>query len=274
MFHSREIWNIYWPAICFRASAGLFWSRWCWRSTATGGSLRTVEAAKCCDVFRNVASRSSFLVTNIANLKKPQWETGGKQPGRLQSAVITILSQFVIEIVIIRSDHCDHKVWSLQISYFSDHTVDDCWCCDTLLPSPPYICNPMLCCCVCLSLTHTMQTYVTRALCMIFVLKSNPMLRRAACRDQTAVSCPSNVSNVYNSYNVVTIVQCLQLVQCRAMFAMFTTRTHSLFRCWGYIHMLYTYAFLQCCNAKSATSAASAAYPHTTQWMPRPWRTR
>ena len=69
-----------------------------------------MEAAKCCDVFRNVASRSSFLVTNIANLKKPQWESGGKQPGRLKSAVITILSQFVIEIVIIRSDHCDHKV--------------------------------------------------------------------------------------------------------------------------------------------------------------------
>ena len=83
---------------------------------------------------------------------------------------------------------------------------------------------------------------------MIFVLKSNPMLRRAACRDQTAVSCPSNVSNVYNSYNVVTIVQCLQLVQCRAMFAMFTTRTHSLFRCRGYIHMLNTCAFLQCCK--------------------------
>ena len=69
-----------------------------------------MEAAKCCDVFRNVASRSSFLVTNIANLKKPQWESGGKQPGRLKSAVITILSQFVIKIVIIRSDHCDHKV--------------------------------------------------------------------------------------------------------------------------------------------------------------------
>ena len=162
--------------------------------------------------------------------------------------------------MITRCDHCKYHISLTTLLMIVDAVI-------LFPPSPPYICNPMLCCCVCLSLTHTMQTYVTRALCMIFVLKSNPMLRRAACRDQTAVSCPSNVSNVYNSYNVVTIVQCLQLVQCHAMFAMFTTRTHSLFRCRGYIHMLNTCAFLRCCNA---ASAASAAYPHTTQWMPRP----
>ena len=41
--------NLSWLSMFYRVNEGLFWSRWCWRSTATVANLQTGEAAKCCD---------------------------------------------------------------------------------------------------------------------------------------------------------------------------------------------------------------------------------
>ena len=41
--------NLSWLSMFYRANEGLFWSQWCWRSTATVANLQTGEVAKCCD---------------------------------------------------------------------------------------------------------------------------------------------------------------------------------------------------------------------------------
>ena len=101
----------------------------------------------------------------------------------LQSGVITILSQAPITI----GDHLPPR------SHFSDHTVDA-----VILPPPPLppkAKHKLTWCCVSLSLTWTMQTYLTRQAASAIQCSSTS----TTCRDQTAVSCPRNVCNVYNS---------------------------------------------------------------------------
>ena len=151
-------------------------------------------------------TRDCFEADGAEEVQQPRWQTC--KPGRLQSAVIKILS------------HCsDHNCWSLAtlITFLRPH----CWCCDTLpTPTPPPLQakrSTITRCCVSLSLKqdnanicHTLGSFLLR-------LQSNAPRLRHGQRAEPKQPCRAH-----------------------AMFAMFTTRRrrtlNSLFQ-WGYIHI-------------------------------------